>query len=82
MKEYNRSKVGKYVIPMLSAGLAITLLQNHDLGIELTDIPFHSPEHPWEEPCYHDYLGLLRDKTVPVATGTSTVLTFHEDYSD
>ena len=82
MKEHHRSKVWKYSFPMLSVGLTITLLQNPGLGVELIDIPFHYPEPHWEEPFYHDYLGLMRDKTVPVATGTSTVLTFHENNSD
>ncbi len=82
MKEHNRRKVVKYFIPMLSAGLAVSLIQNHDLVIKLTEIPFHSPGHPNEEPYYPDYIGLIRDKTSPAATGTSTVLTIGENNFD
>lgn len=82
MKKSSTKNVGKYFIPMLSAGLTISLLQSQEPVIRVTEIPFDSPEPHWEEPFSHDYLGLMRDKTVPVATGTSTVLAFYEDNSD
>ena len=82
MKKRNIIKVGKVIIPALSAGLTISMLQNQGLGEELTDIILHHQEHPAEGPSYPDYLGLMREKTTPVATGISGRLTFGGDDSD
>jgi len=65
---------------MLSALLTI-LFHHHGSGKELKDIPLYNPELHWEESFYNDYFGLNRDKGTSVATGTSTVLTFHENHS-
>ena len=75
-------RIAKYIITILSAAIAIFPHNHCGSGKELKDTPSSSPEHPHEEPSYPDYLALLSDKIVPVATGTSTVLTFHEDNSD
>ena len=70
------NKSVKYIITMLSA--AVTLLFHHHPGPgrELNKIPFHKPEHPWEERFYNDYPGMTKDQGTSAASGTSTAFSF------
>lgn len=69
-------KAVKYIIAMLSA--VVTLLLHHHPGSdkELSKIPFHKHEHPWEERFYNDSPGMIKDRGTSAASGTSTVFSF------